>query len=139
MTNLIQPGITLNNGEVIGSMSDLDCFRQFSFDASTYIDAINVDGGIQLDKPKNGNGHNKPIYRIGKIGKTQRNATVKKERKATKAENLAKYMREAEAGLPLSVCSDDELCDRMVNVLSKVGKDGLKFGAVDGKWDGDEN
>lgn len=101
MTNLIQPGITLSNGETIGAMSDLDCFRQFSFDASTYIDAINADGGEQLSKPKNGNGHNKPIYRIAKIGKIEQAKRVKQDVKRSKAENLELYARLHSEGKPL--------------------------------------
>lgn len=110
----IQPGIQLSNGETIGAMSDIDCFRQFSFDAAMYIDAINADGLKQLAKPLNGNGHERPIYKVGKICKTilKQNAKreARQEAKASKAELIELYRKLKEEGkdLPLTKFACEE-------------------------------
>lgn len=101
MSYSICPGIVLSNGERIGAISDIDCFRMFEVDAATYIDAMNADHGLQLSKPKTGNGHKKPLWRVHKIGKIEKVKRAKQENKASKAELLALYIKLHEEGKPL--------------------------------------
>jgi len=109
MSNLIQPGVTLGNGEVIGALSDVDCFRQFAFDGATYAEAINRRNGQVVTVPKRGN-----VYRIHKMTATERAKLIAKDRRAAMDANIAKYRKikdeggqEADLGLYMFAGEDE--------------------------------
>jgi hypothetical protein len=92
MSNLIQAGVTLSDGTVIGAMSDVETFGQFAFDGATYANAINAAGN-SVTVPKRGN-----LYRIHKMSKTERAKLIAKDRRAAMDANIARYTKIKEEG-----------------------------------------
>ena len=92
MSNLIQAGVTLSDGTVIGAMTDFETFGQFSFDGATYANAINAAGN-SVNVPKRGN-----LYRFAKMGKIERAQLIAKDRRAAMDANIARYTKIKEEG-----------------------------------------